>query len=374
MSLNTLPVAAAGRQPRAIVRINGTAVPGWLSWSCTSNDYYEADTFRVSFAASAMGTSSAQPFIEQTELFVEILAGFPTNPDAPNASELGSLIYGRVDEMDFDPFARTLTFHGRDLTGAFIDARLDSDYQAQHASDVATLLAAKHGLVPKVTATAGLTGGYYKHDQVKMHANQSEWDLLAYLAREVGFQCYVLGQELHFEPDTAGPGEPYVINWQPGTNTYAAPAANVQSLSFSRALTVSKGVSVTVRSPSLTKKVAVVQSYPTKAKAIQAGKASPFGNVQAYYFTTAANRDATQVQQEAQRRYNELITHEMKLHATLPGDNLLTTKGVLRVQGTGTSFDQDYYPNEITREMSMDEGYTMTVSAKNHSPQVVPAP
>ena len=369
MSGYAAPKTPEARQPRGIVRINGTAVPGWINWTVSSNTFYEADTFRVSFAVSGMGTSTVQPFIEQRELFVEILAGFPSDPDHPLASELQSLIYGRVDEIDFEPVARLLTLSGRDLTAVFIDNRIDDDFANQTSSDIASALASKHGLVPVVTATVGNVGGYYKHDQVRMHASQSEWDLLAFLAREEGFACFVQGQELHFEPDPGANGDPYVILWQPPSDQYASPVCNAQALAFSRAMTVSKGVTVVVRSPSTTKKVAVVASYPSNPKAIQAGKASPFGSVQTYYFTTAANRDATQVQQEAQRRYAEIIAHEMKMHATLPGDNLLSTKKVLQVQGTGTAFDQNYYPTEITRQMSMDEGYTMTVHAKNHTPE-----
>ncbi len=70
-------------------------------------------------------------------------------------------------------------------------------------------------------------------------------------------------------------------------------------------------------------------------------------------------------------KYGEIIAHEMKLRARLPGDNVLTTKNVLRVEGTGTAFDQIYFPNAITRAMSLDEGYTMTIEAKNHNPDTV---
>ncbi|MFD2271423.1 hypothetical protein ACFS07_10485 [Undibacterium arcticum] len=39
--------------------------------------------------------------------------------------------------------------------------------------------------------------------------------------------------------------------------------------------------------------------------------------------------------------------------------------------GTGTAFDQTYYPESIVREMDLTGGYTMTIKAKNHSPQSV---
>ena len=46
---------------------------------------------------------------------------------------------------------------------------------------------------------------------------------------------------------------------------------------------------------------------------------------------------------------------------------------MLRLTGTGTKFDQDYYVDGITRSMSLDEGYVMDISAKNINPETVPS-
>ena len=81
-----------------------------------------------------------------------------------------------------------------------------------------------------------------------------------------------------------------------------------------------------------------------------------------------AGSTAVRCQQYAQARYREIIAHEMRMRARLPADNLLQAKSVIKVQGTGTAFDQTYYPMSITRMMSMDEGYTMLVDAKNRNP------
>jgi phage protein D len=378
--LNAFPAVPAGRAPRAIVRVtSGTgnnasavtnaSVDGWISWEVTSNTYYEADTFRVSFAMSQLPAAmDANWFSTQTQLFVEIMAGFPADPAHPTPSELVSLIYGRVDDVEINPVAAMLTLTGRDLTAVFIDAKITSLYENQRSSDIATLLAQSHGLTPVVTATAQTAGTLYKHSQVRMQADRSEWDLLTWLAREEGMVCYVTGEELHFEPDTRESSEPYLLYWQAPDSTIGSPQSNAIALSFSRSLTIAKGISVTVRSPSITKKVPVIESYPTKAKAIQAGKASPFGGVQSYSYTVAPGKTAVQCQQLAEQKYRLLVAHEMKVHADMPGDGLLTTKQILRVQGTGTAFDQNYFPTEIVRSMSLDDGYRMTVSAKNSSP------
>ncbi|EFU5316865.1 hypothetical protein HT787_004573, partial [Salmonella enterica] len=164
--LNTVPTVAAGRQPRAVVRVNGAPMPGWVSWEVTANTYYEADTFRVSFATSAMADQTAPAwgaldkslgrklkaadwFSQQAEIYVEILAGFPSNPADPSANELSSLIYGRVDDIEFDPVSTMLSLTGRDLTAVFIDTRVAGEWSNQTSSGIATMLAKNHALTPK---------------------------------------------------------------------------------------------------------------------------------------------------------------------------------------------------------------------------------
>ena len=364
--LNSVPTQATGRQPRAIVRIGGVQVPGWISWEVTSNTYYEADTFRVSFAVSALPVANnALWFSQQAEMYVEILAGFPTDPNNPSVSELASLIYGRVDDIEFDATGTTINLTGRDLTAVFIDTRITGTYPEYTASGAARVIAAGHSLLPVVTDTTRKIGSFYDQSHVTLHANQSEWELLTWLAHQEGFVCYVKGQELHFEPDSAETAEPYVIQWQAG------PVANIEHLSFSRSLTVAKGVNVTVQSYSPKARRLISESYPgSRAKTIQAGKSSPFGNVQQYTFQLPAGTDAQRCAQYAQSKYREIISHEMRLTARLPADNLLQAKSVIKMQGTGTAFDQTYYPMMVTRMMSIDEGYSMTVGAKNRNPDM----
>jgi hypothetical protein len=50
----------------------------------------------------------------------------------------------------------------------------------------------------------------------------------------------------------------------------------------------------------------------------------------------------------------------------MPADNILTTENIIKVVGTGTAFDQVYFPDSIVRSFGWDSGYTMTVNAKNH--------
>jgi hypothetical protein len=57
---------------------------------------------------------------------------------------------------------------------------------------------------------------------------------------------------------------------------------------------------------------------------------------------------------------------ERVINAELAGDDTLTIRTPIQLVGTGTSFDQMYYPDTITRSISF-ESFKMRVRAKNHS-------
>ena len=374
MTINTVPAQSAARQPRGMVRLNDTMATGWVSWEVDSNTFYQADTFRVDFAISALPADrDAAWFAAQRVVMVEILAGFPADPERYGIADLDSLIYGRVDDVTFDPVARTITLSGRDLTSQLIDARTIEKHRNLTASQIAEKVAAAHGLTPKVAATKTKAGTLYEIDHVRVQTGErSEWDLLTWLAHEENMQVYVQGKTLHFEPFAKPSDNPYLLKWQPPTDEQGFPVFNGTSLIFARNLTLAKDVIVEVRSwNAKNKKGFTKRAQATHNKnTVLSGAAQPYGDAQVYSYTfPGLTPDAAL--KKAQSLLTEITAHEMVLDATLPADNLLTGRNVIQVVGTGTAFDQIYYPDSIRREMSIDGGYTMTVHAKNHNPETV---
>ena len=86
------------------------------------------------------------------------------------------------------------------------------------------------------------------------------------------------------------------------------------------------------------------------------------------YVYNIPNLTAEQAQAKAQAILEELSRHEMNIYAELPGDVLLTGQNLIKVEGTGTAFDQTYYPSSIVRRYSVHEGFHMTLTAKNQTP------
>lgn len=372
--INVLPVAGV-RQPRGVVKIQGNVVDGWIDSSVTNNTYFEADTFHVAFSASALvGTYDAEFFSSiTTDTFVEILYGFPSNPDKPDPTELTSHIYARIDDIDYDPVNRIITLTGRDLTGALIDGKVPRDFVNKTASQVVATIAKAYSLASVITPTSGYVGSLSQDGGYELlHTEGSDWDLIANLARHVGFVAYVQQKTLYFQADTTGNTDPYVIQWTPPTDDVASPTANAIELSFTRSLTITKGVSVTVQAAGLSNKASVSRSYPTAPRAITPGKATPYGATTVYTYTLPAGSTPAECEAEALKRYTTIVSHAMKVKGTLPGDGLLSARGLVQVKGTGTDFDQTYFPRSVTRSMNMKDGYTMEVQGQNFTPNMAP--
>ncbi|MDE3022880.1 MAG: hypothetical protein KGI54_13660 [Pseudomonadota bacterium] len=361
------------RQPRGIVKVNGEIIPGWEAWEIDTNSFYQADTFKIVFAISELPAAyNAAWFGDQSKMLVEIFAGFPSNPEKFDTSELESLIVGQVDDFSMIMDSKIIELSGRDLTANLIDAKTTEKFQNQTASQVAIMLAERHNLTPVVTSTSGPTGLFYEIDHTRMNAERSEWDLLTALADESGMMVYVRGTSLYFAPKPSESDAPYLLTWEPATDQHGYSRFNGESLSFSRNLTLAKDIIVTVRSwnqknkKGFSKTVRATQNKNT----VLAGAAQPIGDAQTYQYTIP-NATPEQVLQEAQSRLQQLSQHELKMSATLPGDNILDITNIIKVTGTGTRFDTIYYPSSIIREMTPNNGYKMHIEAKNHSPESI---
>ena len=358
-----------GRQPRGAVKVNGELIAGWIELEVENNAFYSADTFRCKFAGALLPADRNEAwFAEQQDMFVELFVGFPSDPTSFSASDLQSFIYGQVDHITVDPVNYTIEVDGRDLTRVFIDTKTTQKWPNQTSSQIATQLAQAHGLTPVVTATTTRVGKYYEIDHVNMSDERSEWDILTYLADLEGFKVWVRGQTLYFQPaPSPSSTTPYQIVYQVATTSSGA-KANFEAVKFTRALTVSRGIQIKIRSWNKKFAKGFTVSYPSNVKTIKVGSSSVGAGAQ-IYSKTIPNLTQDQALQYAQNWYQQIVAHEMKIEGlTMPGDNDIDTTSLIQLSGTGTAFDQMYYPDSIHRTLNFDSGYEMTISAKNHAP------
>ncbi|MBM2884108.1 hypothetical protein JFK97_06860 [Chromobacterium phragmitis] len=365
MDLNDPNVTSDARQIVGRFLLNGIEVP-FVSVDVDSNAFNSADTFTAVLPLSAMppGMDLQSWWTDQTDITVDVSVGMINR----SMTDWQTLITGQVDRVRYSPARFEIHLEGRDFTAGLIDAKTSEKFANHTTSEVATLLAQRHGLKPVVTPTKTSVGGIYKWDHTHVSSESTEWDILGYFAGIDGFQVYVSGKELHYEPalDPAT-ADQYVIRWRdPGVIPY--PVANVcDDIEFERDLTLAKGVVVHVRS--WHKGKVVDASYPiSRPRGVTPGNSAPKRQI---YNIVRSGLDHQAALQLAQQLHKQITRHEMKFSCSMPGDNVLMPNTIVRVEGTASGFDQLYYVESVRRSLSFETGYTMTLQAKNHNPNTV---
>lgn len=369
MSQYTGPVLAGTvRAPRLQILLNGAAMQGVTGASWEPNNQFEAATFTIEGNVEPVYAMNAAWWLNQGKVTVQIQVGYdPGNGIIP----WQTVLTGVVDQGQISLDDRTIRVTGRDLVAQLIDTKTAQAYQNNTASEIVTLLAQNAGLQitdgqgnSTVTHTTTLVGTYYQIDHNRMalggfHSDITQWDLLKYLAQQEGFDLFVSGTALYFQPP-ATTADAYNIFWT--LDQDGIPVSNVIGLSLEHSLTLAKGVSVTVKSwnSKLAKPIIATTADPDY-------KTSPGQGTQDYVFYVP-NLTLQGAIDIANQRYADITRHLRTIEFEIPGDTVLTPRNLIVLNGTGTAFDQSYYPDRISCSLSQGGGFNMRVTAKNVPP------
>ncbi len=344
---------ADARAPRLRLLANGGEVPGAVEAEIRSNNHYAADRFRVGVALGAM---AAAPWAASDDIDAEIKVSLD------GGLSWTSLVQGAVDRVEIDPVSRLLWLDGRDRTAALIEARTQETFANRTASEIATLLAGRHGLTADVQTTTTLVGRYWQRDHDRITLDQfsraiTEWDLLVTLAQHEGFDVWVSGAVLHFRAAQQADGPAAVL--RPAAS-WSGPA-NLVGLRLERSLTLARDIEVVVKSWNARQQAAFQQT----ARAARGGAKA--GRPPQRYVYVVPNLTPDAALQLAQRRLAELTRHERVITAEMPGDLVLQPRMQVVLEGSATGFDQLYWIDEVDRHLSVHGGFTQQVRARNAS-------
>jgi len=347
---------AVWRAPRLRVFANGCLISGAIEAEIISNNYYGADRFSVSLALDRDPSYHAAQFWASTEsIMIEVQFSLD------DGASFTSLVQGTVDNVSMDPVLGFVNLDGRDLAASLIDARTQETFTNQTSSEIAILLAERHNLAPKVSQTTAPVGRYYQneHDQITLDqfsCSTTEWDLLVFLARQEGFDVFVDGRVLYFQPLTDVADIALILR-----------PSDVVGIRLGRALTLARSIQVVVKSWNSRQNTAFVQ------KAMASGSGGPTALEPQSYVFIKPNLAPTDALKFAQKRLAELVRHERTVEIEMPGELALTSRSVIALDGTGTDFDQVYRVDAIERRLHPDRGMTQCVRATNSSPRTITA-
>lgn len=368
--LNTIPTAGQVRRPRAILMMGNVPID-FDRITITHSGTHQAGTFAATVRTLPGKDVGQWGWWFSTALItLDVFAGFPADPLNFTTSDLTQIGTYRIDSVKLDTAKNTITLQGRDMSALLLDAKASANYQNQTSSQVATNFATAAGLTPNVTATTTKIGTFFATDSVHLKHEQTQWALLAYLARKEGFGLHVVGRTLYFGNFTDLQNSSYLIQFAPGTPQSPAHASNAVKLEFEHDLTLARDVIVTVRSTNLQSG----KSFSVQAKAARSAlKAAtsltpvtpgPTGDVQNYVYTIP-HLTPQAAKAKALELAKTISDHELRMEAELPGDAVLYPWVPVQVVGTGTDFDQTYNISHISREIE-PRRFSMTIRAKNH--------
>ena len=365
MALNNPNDPARVARPRIRVLSNGVEIPNCKEASITSNNHFQADRFSLHFIPCLSGVGSLNWWAAQTAIPVDIQIGFlPPNVPENFVPSWISMQQGNIDRPTIDMDAMSVTVEGRDFSSMFIDNRTQDAHVNQTSSQIVTALAQSHGLNVQATTTTDNVGRFWASENDVVTLNQfsritTEWDLIVKLAQKEQFDAFVVGKTLYFQPQTPVNADPYI--WRRTVDQQGRIAGNVYGLHLERALTLAKGIKVVVKSWNAKEGKSHVRTYPAGSTVTPNAKAG----TQQYVFQPP-NLTDQQALVFAKQQYDELVRHEMLIHASLPGDMILTPRCMVSLEGTGTAFDQRYYVGSVARNVSNNVGFTMQAHCKNH--------
>ena len=365
----TPPTPAPPPQAGVYMGVNGAPMAGITEFNIVKNNYLAPDTFSAVIALDATGQGASAPYwATQDSIEVNLQVNI-------NGSKTTSLLIGLVDDVEIDLAAQTLHIRGRDYISVFVDAKTNEKFLNQTSSEIVTTLCSRHGITCNVKQTTTPIAKYYKNEAASVTNQQTEWQLISFLAQKEKFNVYMSGVTLNFLPVAdITKAQPYILRYD---SSGSFPILNAESLTLRRTLTIAKDVVVKVNSwnheqkqhvKAGRQKTKIASKSPTAKASVHPTRTNKTPLVYEFREPGLTQEQANDL---AEKKLAELTQHERKIEARLPADLAIYPQSIIQLIGTGTDFDQRYYVSEITIKCGFDTGYYMTVEAKNSSPQTV---
>jgi hypothetical protein len=341
------------RAPRLRLLANDRVLTGAYEAETNSNNHYGADRFS---AVLALGPDSwADGCFWSSEANILIDVQFSLD----GGVNFTSLMRGLVDMVSIDSVNGVVRISGRDFTAVLIEAHAQETFANRTSSEIATIFAQRHGLLPRVTPTSTPVGRFYQSDHESLMLDRfseatTEWDLLVYLARQEDYDSFVAGNELCFQPTAPETTIDQVLH-----------PADMMELRLARALTLARDIQVTVRSWNSLRQMAFAECIGSTIRGTPTSRSTSTRQ----YVVIRPNLTPDKALAIARQHMSELSRHERLIEFSMPAELALTPRSRILLEGTDTDFDQAYYIESIERVFRPQTGFVQRVRASGSSPR-----
>ncbi len=313
------------RVPRLQVMVDGAAVEGVVTADIFATSLLSADRFRVQLAGGDFGA------LQRPGVRVMIAAAMADEAWTP-------LVTGQVDSVSWDAAYRLLDVEGRDLSAVLMETQAGETFANQTSSEIVTAVAARNGLGADVEATDMPVGRYYQgqHDRMTLgqYARaQTEWDLLAWLAGQEGFELGMVGDRLSF-----GRRE---------TAEMVLETAMCSAVEVQQQIGLSRPLRVTVRSWGTRTGKAI------EAQAEVGGEGAVWSQA-----IVRPNLSSDEAERLAQRTVADLRRHAWTGQVSMPGELALTARSRVALSGAGDGWNRSFDVVGLDRHIDARRGFT----------------
>lgn len=275
---------------------------------------------------------------------VKLYLGYVKDARNWSAQELSFCFAGKIDGIKprYSESGETVTLMCRDYSAPLLDTAYSVGYAKRTASQVAQILAAKHGLTAQVTPTVDILEKDLFHDC-------TEWEMIQELADHEGYICYIKkDKKLVFAPRAET--EPLI-----GTYRWKE---NAISADFDDS-TVGVYNKVTVR-------------HWTRKQKIEGSAQDNFlikqmGGVRERIIYDSRIKSPAQAKAKAEKRLKELSRTVITGQLSVIGSPALSAEKRIQLTGFGR-FSSTYYIEQATHRFG-PEGYTTDLTVTSMRPQ-----
>lgn len=295
-----------------------------LSESCTFNATIPIDA-----------TYNSIPFFDGGNS-IDIYAN-TTSSGSGNTTSEDKIFSGKIDRSTFNPPKRILNLSGRDWSASLINYEISGEsFLNMTASDAISYLANQVGLSTDIDNTSGFIGQFYQYEHKAhglsgMHRYQTAWDLCVGMQHEYGYDLWVENKTLHFKKKSESDNI-ITLEWQNQTDNSSSYQRAILDINLLNNHIYSEEIYVKVSSWDARQKIIHSAQYP---------EGSTSGH--AFNFTAPIGTTTDQCKNIAQRRYTEIVAHGRNIELHLHPYINISTRQLIKINGTGTSFDSIVY-------------------------------
>jgi len=317
-------------RPGARILINGEPLGGLVALEVQAPGPFMAGRFRAVFA---MGDAPCLSISMYSKLGL-----VPTTLEvSTNSLSYTSLLKGFTENIRIDVRKNIAILSGRDITSMMIDSEISETFVNQTASEVAFIIATRHGLVPNITVTEQRVGQYYQIDHTRTGLNvgsrsTTEWNLLCRLADAEGFLVSVTDGVLNFGP---------------------------ASSSSIRTVTPDKFIDLDVDYLTALPKMVAVRSWNSSEKAAiqETAGSGPITNIVMPNMKSGLAKNTAVNYLSLMRQHQKILRGKMRGNTDLElGSNLMLT-------GTNSDLDDTYVVTSLRHRLNEHEGFVQMVQA-----------